>query len=138
MTEESPKKKKTVIASQLEPAAALQSGATTSSKRHLRKISPLGMRVVIRLRRENARTDTGLYLPEGARQAMHESVLGEVVEVASAVDSDSDEEANISGIPEGALVLIRKDTGVKIPWDEDLRIVDTKEVLAVIHEVNVI
>ncbi len=120
------------------PFSSSESGATSSNKRHLRKIDPIGMRVVIRIRQQSSRTDTGLYLPEGAKQSMHESMLGEVIEVASAHDSESDEEANISGIPEGALVLIRKDSGVKIPWDEDLRIVETKEVLAIVHEVDVI
>jgi co-chaperonin GroES (HSP10) len=113
------------------------SGAVSKS-RQLRKINPLGMRVVVHIRRDNSRTEAGLYLPEGAKQLMHESLLGEVVEVASAVDIDSDEEANISGVPEGALVLIRKDVGVKVPWDEDLRIVETKDVLAIVHEVEVI
>jgi co-chaperonin GroES (HSP10) len=113
-------------------------GAAVSKSRQLRKINPLGMRVVVRIRRDNSRTEAGLYLPEGAKQLMHESLLGEVVEVASAVEADSDEEANISGVPEGALVLIRKDVGVKVPWDEDLRIVETKDVLAIVHEVEII
>ena len=109
----------------------------SKSGRHLRKINPLGMRVVIRIRKESGPTEAGLYLPEGAKQAMQDSILGEVIEVASAVDSDSDEEANISGVPQGALVLVRKDAGVKVPWNEDLRIVETKEVLAIVHEVEV-
>ncbi|HQH25806.1 MAG TPA: co-chaperone GroES family protein [Oligoflexia bacterium] len=117
-------------------AGTAAAAATTKSERWRRKINPLGMRVVIRIRREASRTDTGLYLPEGARQNMHESVLGEVIEVASAVDADSDEEANISGVPEGSLVLIRRDAGVRIPWDDDLRIVETKDVLALVHEIE--
>ena len=110
----------------------------TASQRTLRKISPLGMRVVVRIRKEETRTDTGLYLPEGARQMMHDGILGEVIEVASAVDMDSDEEANISGVPQGSVVLIRRDAGVRIPWDEELRIVETKDVLAIVHEVEII
>ena len=119
-------------------ATSTVANATTKSARWRRKINPLGMRVVIRIRRETSRTDTGLYLPEGARQNMHESLLGEVIEVASAIDADSDEEANISGIPEGSLVLICRDAGVRIPWDEELRIVETKDVLALVHEVEVL
>lgn len=103
----------------------------------IRKISPIGMRVLIKLRKDLDRTDAGLYLPEGSKESMQESLLGEVVEVASALDSDTDEEANISGIPQGSLILIPKSAGVKIPWDEDLRLVETKEVLAIVHEVNV-
>lgn len=109
---------------------------STDSKK-LRRVNPLGMRVVVRIRREANQTDSGLYLPEGSKQAMQESLLAEVVEVASAMDTHSDEETNVSGIPLGAIVLIRKDTGIKVPWDEGLLIVETKEVLAIVHEMSV-
>ncbi|MCB0322494.1 MAG: co-chaperone GroES [Bdellovibrionales bacterium] len=102
----------------------------------IRRIDPLGMRVVVKIRRDTNRTETGLYLPEGAKQSKQESLVGEVLEVASARDMDTDEEANISGIPNGSLVLIPADAGVRVPWDEDLRIVDTKEVLALVTEVS--
>lgn len=105
--------------------------------RTIRRISPLGMRVVIRIKREENTTEAGLFLPEGAKSAMEESLVGEVIEVASAVDEDSDEEANISGVPLGATVLIQKKIGTKVPWDEDLRIVDTKDILAIITEVEI-
>jgi hypothetical protein len=59
-----------------------------------------------------------------------------VIEVASAVDSRTDEETNVSGIPLGAMVLIPKTVGVRVPWDEDLRIIDTREVLAVVDEIS--
>jgi hypothetical protein len=52
------------------------------------------------------------------------------------VDSRTDEETNVSGIPLGAMVLIPKTVGVRVPWDEDLRIIDTREVLAVIDEIS--
>ena len=104
--------------------------------RTIRKISPLGMRVLVRIRRDGNQTDAGLYLPEGAKESMQESLLGEVIEVASAHDEDSSEEANISGVPLGALVLIPKRVGVRVPWDEDLRIVETKEILAVVNEIT--
>ena len=112
-----------------------QKAGQTASR--LRRINPLGMRVVIRIRRDENRTDTGLYLPEGAKQSMQDSLLGEVLEVASAMDDDTHEETNISGVPQGSLVIIRKDTGVKVPWDDDLRIVETKDVLAIVSEVSV-
>lgn len=105
--------------------------------RRLRKINPIGMRVVVRIRPESNQTDTGLYLPEGAKENMNESLLGEVIEVASAIDDETTEAANISGIPLGSLVLLPKKAGVKVPWDEELRIVDTKEILAMVHEINV-
>ena len=111
---------------------------STINNKPIRRINPLGFRVVVRLVRDSNMTDTGLYLPEGAKQNMQESLLAEVVEVASAVDYDTDEEANVSGIPLGALVLIPKESGIKVPWDEDLRIIETKSVLAIINEVSLI
>ena len=105
--------------------------------RRIRSISPLGMRVVVRIQAEDNVTDGGLYLPEGAKQNLQESLLGEVIEVASAMDSDSDEEANISGVPLGSLVLIPKRAGITVPWDDSLRIVETKEVLAIVSETEV-
>jgi chaperonin GroES len=106
--------------------------------RTLRSISPLGMRVLIRLRADANMSDGGLYLPEGAKQSQQESLIGEVIEVASALDNDTDEETNISGVPLGSLVLIPKKAGVTVPWDDSLRIVDTKEVLAIVVETEIL
>ncbi|MGI6524485.1 MAG: co-chaperone GroES family protein [Bdellovibrionota bacterium] len=103
----------------------------------LRHINPLGMRVVVRIPKEQNVTEGGLYLPEGAKEKMNESIVAEVVEVASAVDGDTQEETNISGIPLGASILIPRRSGVQIPWDETLRIVDTKEVLAIINNIDI-
>ena len=111
--------------------------ATDGSKR-IRKLNPLGMRVVVQIKRDTNMTDGGLYLPEGAKQSLSESLLAQVVEVASAIDRHTEEESNISGIPLGSLVLILKNAGVKVPWNEDLRIVETKEVLAVVNEVDIV
>lgn len=83
-------------------------------------------------------TEGGLYLPETAKKQMSESLLAEVLEVASAHDSETDEETNISGIPMGALVLIGKNVGTAIPWDQALRIVDTKDILGIVDEVEVV
>jgi co-chaperonin GroES (HSP10) len=104
------------------------------SKR-IRKVHPLGLRVVARILKDSNVSDGGLYLPEGAKEALQDSVLAEVVEVASAVDSRSEEETNVSGIPLGAHVLIGKTVGIKVPWDESLRIVDTRDVLAMVDEI---
>jgi len=68
---------------------------------------------------------------------MSESVLCEVVEVASAVDAKTHEETNVSGVPLGAKVLIKKDVGIKVPWDEVLRIVDTQDVLGIVAEIEI-
>lgn len=104
----------------------------------VRSINPLGMRVVIKICEEDNQTDSGLYLPEGAKENHQESLLAEVIEVASAHDDETDEEHNISGIPEGALVLIQSDAGVCVPWDDTIRIVETHEVLALVIEDNLI
>lgn len=108
--------------------------------RSIRSIHPLGMRVVVRIRKDEERTDSGLYLPEGAKEASQESILGEVLEVARAYEVDQsgeEEEVNVSGIPSGALVLLPKDAGIRVPWDENLRILDTKNILAIVTEVDV-
>ena len=107
-------------------------------KRTIRRINPLGMRVLVRIRNLEDTTEGGLYLPDSAKDKMSDSVLAEVLEVASAIDQDTDEEANISGIPDGALILIKKEVGTKVPWDDALRIVDTKDVLGIVNEVDLV
>jgi co-chaperonin GroES (HSP10) len=102
----------------------------------IRRVSPIGFRVLVRVEKEASVTDSGLYLPEGAKQSAMESLICQVMEVASAAEHDSDEDTNISGIPLGAWVLIAKHAGVKVPWDETLRLVDTKDVLATIEEIS--
>ena len=109
-----------------------------AAARSIRKINPLGMRVVVQLQRESDRTSSGLYLPEGSKQMMSESILARVVEVASALDDESHQETNISGVPQDALVLIPQRAGVRVPWDDDLRIVETKEILAIVEEIEMI
>lgn len=104
--------------------------------RQVRKVSPLGMRVFVKIRKDSNVSEGGLYLPEGAKESSEESLIAEVIEVASAPDDQSDEELNISGIPNGSIVLIKKNSGVRVPWDDGLRIVETKDVLAIIHEVS--
>lgn len=105
-----------------------------SNSSTVRSINPLGMRVVVKIRKEEKQTESGLYLPDGAKEEHLESLLGEVIEVASARDDKTDEDHNISGIPEGALVLIERNAGVTVPWDESIRIVETVEVLAIVFE----
>ena len=108
------------------------------SSKAIRKINPVGFRVLVQIQKDSNVTDGGLYLPEGAKQSMMESLLARVIEVASAVDEDSDDETNVSGIPLDALVLIPKNAGTKVPWDDALRIVETKEVLAIVNEISVV
>lgn len=108
------------------------------NRQTIRRINPLGFRVLVKIKKDNNKTEGGLYLPEGAKESMQESLVAEVLEVASAHDEHTDEETNISGIPKGALILIPKHAGTRVPWDQELRIVDTKDVLAVVHEISMV
>jgi len=102
----------------------------------IRRLHPLGLRVVAKVVKDANVTEGGLYLPEGAKESMQESVLAQVIEVASAVDTRTEEETNISGIPLGSMLLIAKTVGVKVPWDDSLRIIDTREILALVDEIR--
>ena len=103
------------------------------SSKTIKKINPLGLRVLVKLQLDENVSEGGLYLPEGAKQALAESTVAHVLEVARTEEEDT----NISGIPQGAKVLIKKNAGVKVPWDDTLRIVETIEVLAVINEFQI-
>ena len=105
-------------------------------EKKIRRVHPMGLRVLVRLQEAPSVTDGGLYIPDSAKNSMAESVLAEVIEVASATDDHTHEEANISGIPLGATVLIDKYVGVRVPWDERTRIVESKDILGIVHEVS--
>ena len=105
------------------------------SKPH-RLILPLGMRVLVTVIKDQDRTDAGLYLPAGAKEAQDEALYGEVVEVARDRPTTDDVAENVSGIPHGARVLFRKEAGVRVPWDERLRLLDVKDVLATVEELT--
>lgn len=104
--------------------------------RHIRRVHPLGLRVVARILKGSDVTEGGLYLPEGAKETLQESILAEVIEVASAVDCRTEEETNVSGIPLGAKVLVPKSAGLKVPWEDELRIIDTRDILALVDEIE--
>jgi co-chaperonin GroES (HSP10) len=93
------------------------------------------MRILVQVLRDEERTDSGLYLPAGAKEAHDESLYGKVIEVARDSPSSNDVAENVSGVPHNAFVLFRKDAGVRIPWDEHLRVLDVKDVLATVEEV---
>lgn len=117
-----------------------------------RHVQPVGPRVLVRLIRADDRTDTGLYLPQGTKESHAEALLGEVVEVArtlpkagavadddDAADDDgaqADLGTNVSGIPLGAKVLFSKERGVTVPWDESLRLVDVRHILAIVDVIS--
>ena len=100
-----------------------------------RLILPLGMRVLVQLIREEDRTDAGLYLPQGAKEAQDDALYGKVIEVARDRPTTDEATENVSGVPHGAHVLFRKDAGVRVPWDDKLRVIDVKDILATVEEV---
>lgn len=110
------------------------------AKRTVRDIQPMGPRVLVRVIKEDDQHESGLYLPAGAKESHQEAFYGEVVEVARATTVDISEDktfgANVSGVPCGARVLFKKEVGVAVPWDDSLRIVDVKDVLAMVEEVR--
>ncbi|MEZ4366324.1 MAG: co-chaperone GroES family protein [Kofleriaceae bacterium] len=103
-------------------------------RRTHRLILPLGMRVLVQAVRDDDRTDAGLYLPAGAKEAADEASYGQVIEVARDRPTTDDVAENVSGVPMGARVLYRKDAGVRVPWDDRLRLLDVKDILATVEE----
>jgi co-chaperonin GroES (HSP10) len=105
------------------------------SKPH-RLILPLGMRVLVAVHKAEERTDAGLYLPEGAKESHDEALYGVVVEVARDKPTADEIGENVSGVPNGANVLFPKEAGVRVPWDERLRLLDVKDILATVEELT--
>jgi co-chaperonin GroES (HSP10) len=124
-------------------------------RRVSRHIQPLGPRVLVRVVKSPDRSDAGLFLPQGVKDDNAMALLGEVVEVARTMpkadaladeteldddyddgNDDDDERAdfgtNVSGIPLGANVLFEKERGVVVPWDETLRIIEVRFILAIV------
>jgi|SRR5690349_19279160 co-chaperonin GroES (HSP10) len=119
-----------------------------------RHVQPLGPRVLVRILKDPDRLESGLFLPEGAKENTRQALLGEVVEVARTMpkvgyDYDEDDEPddegeednanfgeNVSGIPLGAKVLFGKHRGLSVPWDESLRVVDVRYLLAIVDEIS--
>jgi chaperonin GroES len=104
--------------------------------KHHRLILPLGMRVLVQVLKDQERTDAGLYLPAGAKEAQDEALYGQIIEVARDRPTTDDVAENVSGVPHGAKVLFRKEAGVRVPWDERLRLLDVKDVLATVEELT--
>jgi co-chaperonin GroES (HSP10) len=118
--------------------APLRSNETSERpKKTHRLILPLGLRVLVEVMRVDERTDAGLYLPAGAKEAQDEALYGKVIEVARDRPTSDDVSENVSGVPLGALVLFRKEAGVRVPWDDRLRLIDVKDILATVEEVTV-
>ncbi len=113
---------------------------TSAPSRVTRYIQPMGLRVLVRVIALDRLHESGLYLPDGAREKMQEAVFAEILEVARAHPEDEPEDAslgtNISGLPCGAKILFPKDAGIRVPWDDSLRLLDVKHVLATVEEVG--
>ncbi len=115
----------------------MSSPVSSDPKKAHRLILPLGMRVLVQIVRDEDRTDAGLYLPQGAKEAQDDALYGKVIEVARDRPTTNDVAENVSGVPHGAHVLFRKEAGVRVPWDDKLRLIDVKDILATVEEVNV-
>ena len=135
------------------PAPQELESAEAPPKRIARHVQPLGPRVLVRIVEAPSRLDSGLYLPANAKDETIDALLGQVLEVARTMpargnvefqdDLDDNDNTprgslgeNVSGIPLGARVLFGKERGVTIPWDETLRLVDTRHVLALVDEIS--
>ena len=119
-------------------------------RRVTRHIQPLGPRVLVRVIKSPDRSEAGLFLPQGVKDDSAMALLGEVVEVArtmpkadaladevpSREDDDDDERpdfgTNVSGVPLGANVLFEKERGVVVPWDDTLRVIEVRYILAIV------
>jgi co-chaperonin GroES (HSP10) len=117
--------------------APLSSNERSDPRKPHRLILPLGLRVLVETIRVEERTDAGLYLPAGAKEAQDEALYGKVVEVARDRPTSDDLTENVSGVPLGAYVLFRKEAGVRVPWDDRMRVIDVKDILATVEEVQV-
>ena len=105
-------------------------------KRLVRHIQPIGPRVLVKVKKSADIHESGLYLPAGAKDELAEALYGEVIEVARAKEHDEEDiGTNVSGVPHGANVLFPKAAGTRVPWDEDLRLLEVKSILATVEEI---
>ncbi|HID33989.1 MAG TPA: co-chaperone GroES [Anaerolineae bacterium] len=89
------------------------------------KIEPLGERVLIKVLQQASQTESGIYLPETAKEKPQE---GEVVALGPEVDEDD------TPLAVGDIVMYPKYTGTEIKIDgEDYLIMDASDILAKIH-----
>ncbi len=104
--------------------------------RPIRYIKPLGPRVLVRILKQDDRSSAGLYLPEGVKEEHDAALYGEVVEVARAETDPTSLGENVSGVPLGAFILFPKKEGLPVPWDDELRVLAVKDVVALVEEVD--
>lgn len=88
------------------------------------KIEPMGERILIKILKQADQTNSGIYLPETAKEKPQE---GEVVAVGPEIDEDSP-------LKPGDTVMYPKYTGTEIKIDgAEHLIMDASDVLAKIH-----
>ncbi len=109
-------------------------GEPTDKPTPHRLILPLGLRVLVLVLKDQDRTDAGLYLPEGSKEQYNEAHYGEIIEVARDKPTTAEPGENVSGVPNGSRVLFKKDAGVRVPWNDQLRLLDVKDILATVEE----
>jgi len=86
------------------------------------KIEPLGERVLIKILKQASQTDSGIYLPETAKEKPQN---GEVVALGPEIDEDE------VPLQIGDTVMYPKYTGTEIKIDgEDHLIIDASDILA--------
>ena len=108
----------------------------TEPRRTSRSVHPLGPRVLVELIPDDNLHESGLYLPEGAREKNSQALYGTVIEVARADTGETTLEGdNVSGVPLNSKVLFPKDEGITIPWNDQLRLVEVKAILATVDEI---
>ena len=71
----------------------------------------------------------------GAKEAQRRRALRQGDRGRARPADDDDVTENVSGVPHGAHVLFRKEAGVRVPWDDRLRLIDVKDILATVEEV---
>jgi co-chaperonin GroES (HSP10) len=101
----------------------------------IRHVQPLGPRVLVRLSENADRSPGGLFLPQGVKESYQEANYAQVIEVARA-KSDDDLGENVSGIPLHSWVLFPKECGLTLPWDDRIRLVNTKDIMAIVEEID--
>lgn len=128
--------------------AAASGAALVAVPRVSRHIQPLGPRVLVRVVRSPDRSEAGLFLPQGVKDERASALLGEVIEVARTMptadpvaggddeDDGVDLGKNVSGVPVGANVLFEKERGVAVPWDEHLRLIEVRHILAIVDIIS--
>ena len=131
-----------------DPSQPPDSDPPQDVQRVSRHVQPVGPRILVRVIKGPDRSESGLFLPQGVKEDHAAALLGEVLEVARTMpkaetlpeddrirEDDStriDLGQNVSGIPLGANVLFEKERGVMVPWDESLRLLEVRHVLALV------